>query len=207
MKPLPLAILNGYDPGLAHFGYASVALHAQGEEVLDLGVMKSEKSDAKRNMLASDDNVRRARELSEGIGKTMILGVRAVCAESMSFPRGSSAAAKLSLSWGVLVTHVHLRGLPLLQASPQEVKKKVAGKKDASKIEVQEMLVERYGVEILAILDRKKIPKGQREHPCDALAAIVACLDSELVRLLRAGLSAPAVETVRILGGDAGPLP
>lgn len=194
-------ILVGADPGLAHFGFVVVALHATGEEVLDLGIIKTEKSDAKRKVLAADDNVRRVRELVWTLDKVLGAGTRAVCAESMSHPRGASAAGKLSLSWGVLVTLVHLRQLPILQASPQEVKRAVVGRKDASKEEVADALVARYGSGIVRKLDEKKIPQGQREHAFDALAAVVASLDSDLMRLLRAGLTGPAIDTVRRLDG------
>ncbi len=186
-----MVILRGYDPGLAHFGFASLALHARGEEPLDLGVLKTVKSDAKRKMLTADDNVRRGRELVDALGVSLGDGTRLVCSESFSHPRNSSAAAKLSLSWGIFIAHVHLRDLPLLQASPQEVKLAVCKTKDASKQDIQDALIARYpGADLLGKLDaRKQNTKEHREHAFDALATIVTCLNSEIVRMLRAGLT------------------
>ncbi len=197
-------LLFGSDGGLAHFGHASVALHATGEEIIDLGVAHTEKSDAKRKVLAADDEVRRARELCVLLDAAIPAGCRAICAESMSHPRNASAAGKLKMSWGVLVYAAHARNLAILQASPQEIKKALTGRKDASKEDIARAIADRYGDKPARILDAKKIPNGKREHAYDALASIVACLNSDLVRMLRAGLDLPAIDAARRLGATAG---
>ncbi len=193
MRPL----LFGIDPGFAALGHATIALDRRGEEVIDIGVLRTAASDKKRKMLAADDNTRRGRELARALGALMspaprsitrvggghVARVSLVCAESMSFPRSASAAAKVAISWGIIITNVDRDGLPLIQLSPQEVKKAITGKKNASKEEVRDALIERYGADAFAKL--ASVPESMREHAYDALASTVACLESDEVRALR----------------------
>ena len=174
----------GLDGGFACMGYGVIELSQASEKILDLGVIQTEKSDKKRAVRASDDNLRRARELAEHLELLMArYDIRAVACESMSFPRSASVAQKLGIAWGVVATVVHLRRLPVVQASPQEVKKKLCGKRDASKEDVQHALALRFED---AFVERTRVMnKGVREHPADALAAVVACLDSDVIRAMR----------------------
>lgn len=63
----------------------------------------------------------------------------AICAESMSFPRFASAAAKMAMAWGGLVTTWYAP--PICQASPQEIKRALCGRADASKLDVEQAQV------------------------------------------------------------------
>ena len=170
----------GLDPGFASLGYALVALHPVRETILSMGVIRTSKSTAKQGVLAADDNLRRARELWSLINQ-QLTAVEVICAESMSFPRNSQAAAKVAMSWGVIAALAEQRGLPIVQASPQAIKKSLCGVKSASKEEVQAALTARYG----ALPLDPKVPKGEHEHAFDALAAVVCCLDSEVLRMAR----------------------
>lgn len=168
----------GIDPGFASCGYALIHVGTTGETVVELGVLRTEKSAAKRQVLATDDNVRRTRELARPLTE-LVQRADVVCAESMSFPRNASAAGKMCLCWGLLVGLVFARDLPLLEASPQEIKKRICGRRDASKEELERELVRRY--EPLP----PEVPASLREHAYDALGAAVACLDSDVIRLAR----------------------
>jgi len=112
---------------------------------------------------------------------------RLVCAEAFSAPRNASSAAKAGMGWCLAAALSRLRGLPFLQATPQQIKKSHTGKASATKPEVQEVLAKRYPKmrRFLA-----KVVKGQQEHPVDALAAVVTCFDSDAMRGARAGLDA-----------------
>lgn len=174
-------IVLGADCGLAHFGIAIVRLGRRAEEVVDVHTFATKKSNAKQNVLAADDNVRRCRELAAHLLE--LCGAHtpvAICAESMSAPRHASAAAKLSMSWGALATVAQLLGLPVVQCSPQAIKKAVCGAKGASKEDIQAELCDRYSAPLFAHLK-----KGDREHAGDALAAVVAGLDSDVIRMAR----------------------
>lgn len=180
--------LLGIDPGFASIGFAVVRLYPDREEIESLTVFTTEKAEKKRKVLASDDNFRRARSIAEALGG--FLGapqVEAICAESMSFPRSSSVAAKMAMCWGVLAAFAFNRGIPVLQATPKEIKKKLCGNGSASKDDIEAALVARHGRSTIeeALVKGFVTRKGDREHPLDALAAVVACLDSEVVRMAR----------------------
>lgn len=175
-----MSIVLGCDPGLASFGLALVDVDATDERVVALEVLRTEKSSRKRSVLAADDNVRRCRELSARL--LYLVGQhrpRVICAESMSHPRGSSAAAKLAMSWGALATVAEILALPLVQAAPKAIKLATAGSGTASKEDVQAALERRYPG--LAWPSRK----SDVEHAADALGAVVACLESDVVRMAR----------------------
>jgi Holliday junction resolvasome RuvABC endonuclease subunit len=180
-----VSIVLGLDPGFASFGVAVVELLPDGERVLALEVLRTSKDQAKRHTLASDDNLRRAGELYRGLSMLMLsLRPAALAAESMSFPRSSSVAGKMCLSWGVVAALAGQFCLPLVQASPQTIKGAVVGDKSASKVDVESALLRRYGN---GIEDLVHVSEGQHEHAFDALAAVVACLDSDVMRMARKG--------------------
>jgi Holliday junction resolvasome RuvABC endonuclease subunit len=172
-------VILGFDPGLTNFGYAVI----QGTRLIDIGVHRTDKSDAKRKVLASDDNTRRIRELAAFAWAKWHGERRVICAESMSFPRNSSSAAKMAMTWGVIVTLAHVTDSPLLQASPQEVKKFVCQKKDASKKEIEGAVVALYP-KATTLLEEQRIAQTYREHAYDALAVAITCRNSDTVRMM-----------------------
>lgn len=179
----------GLDPGFANLGYATVALSADGTlQPSNLGVFETDKSTVKRNVLASDDNVRRAREISRFLRDLMTDGplgpVRAICAETMSFPRSSSVAAKMAMCWGVVASLSEELDIPILQATPQGLKLAVCNNKSASKEDIAKALEKRFGKKLMTDL-LKETTASKQEHPFDALGAVVACSDSEVLRLAR----------------------
>lgn len=196
-----MAIVIGVDPGFASFGWAAVelvplgaepdrfnlepfGLHQCHERVVELGVIRTEPSARKRSVRASEDNVRRAREVYAALA--VVLDRHhpvAVCAEAMSYPRCSSAAAKMSLGWGVLVASCAERGVPIVQCSPQEMKLAVAGSKSAGKVDVQEALTMRFGDDLGDMIAATN--KTLREHVADAVGAVVGCLDCDVIRMAR----------------------
>jgi crossover junction endodeoxyribonuclease RuvC len=176
--------LLGLDPGFANMGWAVLELGVSSEQAVACGVLRTEKSDKKRKVLASDDNLRRSREVAGELKKILdTWTITAICAESMSFPRNSSAAAKMAMCWGSIATFSLLRGLSLVQSSPQEIKKALCGRKDASKEDIAEAVRKRYvGVEKML----EPVTPSVREHAYDAFASIAASLDtSEVIRVLR----------------------
>jgi Holliday junction resolvasome RuvABC endonuclease subunit len=186
----------GIDPGFASTGWVLVELRPGSiVDVTKVGVVRTEKATKKQNVLASNDNFKRAREISRAIRSLIFeptpvdapvpyrLSVTALCAESMSFPRNASTAAKMAMCWGVVADICEDEGLPLLMATPKEIKKAVNAT-DSSKEAVQLALDSRFGSKLKELNDAAHIPAGFREHVYDALAAVIACLDGELIRLM-----------------------
>lgn len=176
----------GCDPGFASVGCCVMELTPHGEKVLETVVFKTEKSDKKHKVRASDDNFRRGQELC-----AMVVGllhrhpdVKACCAEFMSHPRNASVSGQLGAFWGIIELATYIWKLPMLQASPQEIKKVLTGKKNASKAEVQDALRKRYPGQFDAY-DASITRKADLEHGYDAAGAVVACLDSDVIQMMR----------------------
>jgi Holliday junction resolvasome RuvABC endonuclease subunit len=85
----------------------------------------------------------------------------------------------VALAWGVVVAVAQRHGLPLVQASPQEVKLALVGRKSAPKEEIVAE-VERRWPEL-------ELPSQVtlQEHAADAVAVVLACLDSPVLEMAR----------------------
>lgn len=169
----------GLDPGFASVGWAVVELDGNVERLIGLGVLRTKKSARKQNVLAAADNFRRARELGRELGRLVHEHrIDVVCAEAMSFPRSSSVAAKMAMCWGVLAQLCEALALPLVQASPKDIKRAVSGSAAASKDDVQAALSLRFPDAVGLVAG---LPSGLHEHAFDAGGAVVACLSSDVV--------------------------
>jgi crossover junction endodeoxyribonuclease RuvC len=175
----------GVDPGFAKIGWSVSGLTSKGFDPIDMGLITTKKSDKKLKVLASDDNVRRGREISQAFGEILTTHqVVAICAEAKSFPRNASAAAKVAICWGILIQLSVQFDIPLIQARPQEIKTKLCGKANASKKEIQAAVDQMFGKDkILQLVEG--IGRSTLEHPYDSVATVVACSDSEVLRLAR----------------------
>jgi len=172
----------GCDPGLANFGFAVVRIDAEGYyQLVETGVWTTTKS--KQKIRVAVDNLRRAQILA-GCMDEMVKQYSpvAVLTEGMSFPQNSSAATKLALSWGALAGLTATYDLPVEQVSPQDIKKQLCGKRNASKLEVEETVKELAPPSIVLL---NSVAKGKREHAVDAFAAVICSLDSEVVKMAR----------------------
>lgn len=174
--------LLGLDPGFASLGYAVVDLLPT-PHVVSFGVFETAKSSKKQHVLSTEDNVRRSILISRALRGWATFAPRCVgiCAEAMSFPRSSSVAAKMALTWGAIASLSEAANIPILQASPQQVKVSACGVKTATKDEVQAAVLRLYP-EIAAM--RAGIVRGQWEHPHDALAVAHLMLQSDVVKML-----------------------
>ena len=186
----PLYVL-GIDPGFASIGLCIVAIgpNPVDDRPVRMALFRTSKSSAKRKVRASDDNLERAKEIAQWL-QTMVktYDVKIICAETMSFPRSASVAAKMAMCWGVIAAISAREKIPVSQASPQEIKKTMCQNKSASKEEVQASLNLLFRADLVgpeSVLTESRIPGSQLEHPYDALAAVVACRDSAEVLLLR----------------------
>ena len=174
----------GLDPGLTNLGVCVVRITKSQETPIFFHVVRTKPSPKKMKIRSSDDAARRIRivhdELCSVVEKYKPV---AVCVESMSYPRNSSSSAKIGMVFGSIVSIANGSSTVLLQATPQEIKKSVCSKRDASKQEVYEALRHRYGLEATSPL--ADLPKTLREHPADALGAIVSCLGDPSIEIAR----------------------
>lgn len=175
----------GIDPGLANMGVGVVALkRLEGEEILSVMVLSTRPEKKKKNVRQSSDLVRRTRELASRLATVVdAYSPRVIAVEAVSYPRNAASAAKTAMSWGVLCSIAERNNIPLVQASPKDIKKAVCGKQTASKIDVQDSLTERYPEAFSVFL--ASYPKMQHEHGFDAVGSVVACMDSDVIRMAR----------------------
>lgn len=174
----------GIDPGFASIGYCSLTLGARDTlRVEAFGVFNTKKANAKARALAIEDNVRRTGEIAKWMrGLISKPGTIAICAEAMSFPRNASAAAKMAMTWGVIVTLADELQIPIFQATPQEVKISACNNRKASKEEIQAAMRAKFKQTIEL---QKAIRATAHEHCFDALAAADACAKGALLRVAR----------------------
>jgi Holliday junction resolvasome RuvABC endonuclease subunit len=176
-------VVLGLDPGFAALGWALVDVDYP--LVHNMGVLRTRKEVARARVYAVEDNVRRLREIIINLDALCVgHGVRAIAAEAMSFPRSASVAAKVALVWGAVVTLAEKHGLPLLQCTPQQLKRWASGNHSASKEDVAFEVRRRCGNDCAMPLD--SIPKGLHEHAYDAAAVALTCATADIVRAMRA---------------------
>lgn len=173
-------IVLGIDGGFASMGLAAVELLPDNERVIKAWVVCTELSAKKRGVKAGDDTCRRARELAFAVGRAVdAYDPIAIAIESPSWPRNCGVAAKMGVAFGVVFALSETHRLPLVMASPQEVKRAVCGAKTASKDEIIHAIEMRY--------PEIGWPKRTTlwEHAADAVGVVVACLDSPALQMAR----------------------
>jgi crossover junction endodeoxyribonuclease RuvC len=160
----------GIDPGFASLGIAVVA--RDGSELYEVAVLETE---LVKGMKASVDNVRRVQEIGRGIVGVLdrLEPPAFIACEAMSFARSASASHKVGLAWGTIAEIARSYRAPVVQASPQEIKIALCGRKNASKDDVI-LEIERRFPEV-------QWPKRLAlwEHAADAVGAAVTCIQRE----------------------------
>jgi len=181
----------GLDPGFASFGFGIVRLSSSSEKVMTTDVIRTQKSEKKKGVKAADDNFHRGQAISAVLHETVKeWKPMAIAAEAASWPRNAGAATKVALSWGIIIDLCYIYQLPMVQASPQEIKKALCNNKSATKEDVRRVLEARYpcqfdGFKARFPARKPPQPNGQWEHGFDAVGAVVTCLDSDVIRMAR----------------------
>lgn len=177
--------LLGVDTGFAALGYAKISLTSADPGSIaqaQMGVLRTAKTAKKKNVYAADDNLRRIAELARDLDP-LLEGVAVVCIEAQSWPRNASVSAKIGMAWGLVGALCARRSIPIVQVSPQNLKKALTGKPTATKEEVETGVRERFSLDFETLLSG--VPGTMYEHAFDALGAVVASWDSEVLQLLR----------------------
>jgi crossover junction endodeoxyribonuclease RuvC len=161
-----MAIL-GIDPGFSSLGWAVLYPTLEG------------RLNPKVQLRSSEDNIRRAQEIyNELIIILEAHEVRLICTETMSWPRNAGVVAKMGIVWGVIASVAQLYRVPLIQASPMEIKRAVTGDGKASK--------ERMIARIIELFPNLALPTQTtlQEHAADAVGAVIACQGSQLFKAI-----------------------
>lgn len=162
----------GCDPGLANFGLVVTDFDFNIYEFEDVTTKKG------RARLVSEDNMMRAQAVSRRIVEVFDkYDITMMCAEAMSAPRSASVAIKMAYMWGVLSYLAEQYSIPVLQESPQQIKKSMTGIISATKDDMLDKLKE-IGYDI------PKMAKAKLEHPVDSLCAILACKERQMFRAI-----------------------
>lgn len=172
------------DPSFRHNGWAVVELSAAGTRIIAAGVIVTKKADKKQKAFAGDDNHRCSQEIAEQLSAVIdCYKPVMITAEAQAGSKNSRAAQLMGMNWGVVSAVACLKGVPILQATPTAVKRALTGKKDASKQEIEEVVVARFP-ELVSLLQATR-PKSLHEHAYDAAAVYIACEDSTEIKMIK----------------------
>lgn len=188
--PPRLATLT-VDPGFAALGWG-VVIYEQGVSTcLDAGVITTKKATKKQRVLVNEDNLRRTRELSEGLlGLIKTYRINLMTYEAFSLPMQSNKSnlVKLGFPYAILATLSVVYDIAVVMSTPQHVKKKICGKNNASKEAVEKEMEKLFsghpGIKEL----RQTVAASKHNHVWDALGAYVAAADSDVMRALKIGV-------------------
>jgi len=185
-------LVLGIDPGFSEIGFCVADISENKEQtdkisIKEMGVWKTVKYE---NAYVSADNARRAKQIFGYLNKIKEAypDIKEICAEAMSYPRSSSAAAKMSITWGLLIAFCEVNKLKLKQYTPKQIKLEVIKetaiplktKRAISKDEVEKNLREKLNhINFNEVL--VKYRKSDWNHAFDALGAIYAgCFQTDI---------------------------
>jgi Holliday junction resolvasome RuvABC endonuclease subunit len=184
--------LIGLDPGLASFGVAVVRLEPVRAVVEAVRVIRTQPSAKKRRLRKSDDTADRCRQIFRELAPLVTGDVVALCCEATALPFGrvqTSVVSALGRVRGLVDALAEMHGLPVLEEGPMVLKRLTTGSKSASKEEVRE----RLQVMFPELVTMWPPQQTLREHAGDAVAAVIAGLQSDVVLAARrAVMAAPA---------------
>lgn len=185
----------GIDMAFANMGLARVKIEATPASVrirCDEIHLVSTKSQDRKEVRKSSDDLRRARELLARL-ESFCIGQQVAFAEVPSGSQNAAAARLLGVAVGVLASCP----IPVIEVSQLEVKMASVGKKKATKEEMIAWAVELYP-EAPWLRDKKGKLLNANEHLADALATVEAGVRTEEFRRLISLVSAQsAINTVR----------
>jgi len=172
------------DPSFRNNGWAIIDVSDNETRVVDVGVIKTKKSDKKLKAFAGEDNHRCAQEIARALNAVFTLyKPQLVCAEAQAGSKNSKAAQLMGMNWGIVSAISYVEEVPIIQARPSQVKVANTGKAKASKEEIADAVINRFP-ELKKLITKVK-PKGVHEHIYDAVSVFVACEISTEVQTVK----------------------
>ena len=182
-------LVLGLDISMVNTGWVTAVSDNDGRLFIkDCGVIQTEKLETGEDVSNTVDSMRRAAKVHAVLEKVCLdHKPTIVCVEAMSWPRNAASAIKMAMAWGAIAPLIIER--PLIEVSPQEIKKVLTGSRSATKKEVEEAVKKKLTHSSASVpLLEKKIPKkALREHCWDALGSILASQKTESWKLIQAG--------------------
>ena len=162
----------GVDPGFANMGVSVLEWNGPGTPIQAIAgyVVSTDKKDADR---VTSDDTRRMRMLWMNLEQTIktyqphIIGVEAytVYKPTQGGSQGKGTGWKALFAYAMTCTMSFSHNIPLKVFMPTDLKRRVASKVDASKVDVERALAAR-GIDLSAVL--ADLPGGKHEHAADA---------------------------------------
>lgn len=148
-------IVLGVDPGTAITGYGLLEHTANRFRLLEYGTIRSS---------SQDDPAARLYDIFQGISAVIDrYNPEQMAVEELFFNKNVRTALVVGQARGVIMLAGHLKGLPVFEYTPLQVKQAVVGYGRAEKQQVQYM--------VKAILNLEEIPKP--DDAADALAIAI----------------------------------
>lgn len=143
----------GIDPGTGIVGFGVISSDGRHHQMLDAGVIRTHKDQPAPIRL---------KEIFEGIGEIIDINKPdCLVIERLFFARNVTTAMSVSQARGVLLLAGSVRGLPIFEYTPLQIKQALTGYGRAEKSQIQEM------VKVLLSLNSPPKP----DDCADALAA------------------------------------
>lgn len=175
-------IVIGIDPSLRNTGIAVVDVAGDSERIIATSVLQTK---ARKGVLVGTDDARCVCEIADGLNAAIAAhDPVAIVVEAPVGAKAARAARALGLAIATVITATRLRGLPLIQVQPIDVKLATVGRKKADKDDVILAIEQRY--------PDVPWPDDQDvwEHVADAIGAVIAGLQTETIRAARKMASA-----------------
>lgn len=169
--------LVAFDLALRNMGMVEVKVCAQDHKIVSLGRIDIVQTvvENKKVVRASSDSLRRAQELFNAMFN-FCQGHYIAAAE---IPVGSQNASSAKAS-GIIIGILSACPLPVIQVSPDEVKR-VTGRKNATKKQMIEWVLRKYP-DIPLPMWGGKVVESKAEHIADAVAVAEAAIRTDQFR-------------------------
>ncbi|MFA9261838.1 MAG: hypothetical protein ACEQSB_00560 [Undibacterium sp.] len=186
--------IAGLDGAKANFGIARMTLNIDTMKLAlnELTLIETEK-DASKQVRKSSDNLRRSKELHEGI----IPAIQDCTVVFAEVPSGGQSADAV-LAFGIVIGLYASLPVPLIEVTPSETKMAAVGTKTASKQEMIEWGFENYPDGNWKTTKRGGliVPTLKNEHLADAVAIVHAGIKTkqfqQTIAMMRSALTLAA---------------
>jgi len=176
----PYIVILGIDPGFANIGLMVTKVYPGGRrEVKSVHFISTLPASKKRGIRQMDDNTRRLEEIRvafKGIVATTCPNI--VAMEQVPRLRNPAANSQCALAWAAMWGHARDKGLPVLVYTVEDIKVRVTGKKQASKVNMVNGLQGIFPT-FTGWPDTARV-----EHICDAGGAALCAESDPAVELL-----------------------